>query len=386
MKYIVLLLLLGVNLQAQTVFPTPATDISPLSLAIPPSSSPNQCIMWNGTVWNYIDWDTYGLTLFNAWDHNESDDFDGTWASLTGKPSLFAPSAHTHTIAEVTGLQTALDAKQDNFVSQSANLIFASPSGSAGVPVFRTLTSTDIPTLNQNTTGTASNITGTTNSTLTTLPNLLIATANIPDETVTSADIANATIVSGDIASNTVANSNLTNMPALSLKGAVTAGAPVDLTFVQAQTVLGEQVATLGAGVPTATNNTTTLTAIAGMSFPAIAGQSYKVELHGMFTSTATTSGIGLVLSTPAGTVFGMVQNQSSNTALSSHGQIASNTIAGAANGTTGVPAANTNINVRGEWVYNCTTSGTVTLNMRSEIASSTVVLQPGAKLIAKRI
>lgn len=33
------------------------------------------------------------------------------WSSLAGKPATFAPSAHTHTIAEVTGLQAALDSK-----------------------------------------------------------------------------------------------------------------------------------------------------------------------------------------------------------------------------------------------------------------------------------
>ncbi|KUP31072.1 hypothetical protein AU387_15520 [Bacillus halotolerans] len=33
------------------------------------------------------------------------------WADVTGKPSTFPPSAHTHTIANVTGLQTALDSK-----------------------------------------------------------------------------------------------------------------------------------------------------------------------------------------------------------------------------------------------------------------------------------
>jgi hypothetical protein len=33
------------------------------------------------------------------------------WSSLTGKPATFAPSAHNHTISEVTGLQTALDGK-----------------------------------------------------------------------------------------------------------------------------------------------------------------------------------------------------------------------------------------------------------------------------------
>jgi hypothetical protein len=34
------------------------------------------------------------------------------WADITGKPTTFAPSAHIHAIADVTGLQTALDGKQ----------------------------------------------------------------------------------------------------------------------------------------------------------------------------------------------------------------------------------------------------------------------------------
>ena len=33
------------------------------------------------------------------------------WSGVTGKPSTFTPSAHTHTIANVTGLQSALDGK-----------------------------------------------------------------------------------------------------------------------------------------------------------------------------------------------------------------------------------------------------------------------------------
>ena len=35
-----------------------------------------------------------------------------TWANVSGKPSTFTPSSHTHAISEVTGLQTALDGKQ----------------------------------------------------------------------------------------------------------------------------------------------------------------------------------------------------------------------------------------------------------------------------------
>jgi hypothetical protein len=34
------------------------------------------------------------------------------WGDVTGKPSTFTPSAHTHAIADVTGLQTALDGKR----------------------------------------------------------------------------------------------------------------------------------------------------------------------------------------------------------------------------------------------------------------------------------
>jgi hypothetical protein len=33
------------------------------------------------------------------------------WGSVTGKPTTFPPSAHSHAISDVTGLQTALDGK-----------------------------------------------------------------------------------------------------------------------------------------------------------------------------------------------------------------------------------------------------------------------------------
>lgn len=48
-----------------------------------------------------------------------------------------------------------------NFASQTANTVLAAPNGVAGVPTFRALVAADIPTLNQNTTGTAANVTGT---------------------------------------------------------------------------------------------------------------------------------------------------------------------------------------------------------------------------------
>ncbi|HZL28195.1 MAG TPA: hypothetical protein VFC39_16865 [Acidobacteriaceae bacterium] len=44
--------------------------------------------------------------------------------------------------------------------AQTAATVFAAPSGVAGAPSFRTLVASDIPVLNQNTTGTAANVTG----------------------------------------------------------------------------------------------------------------------------------------------------------------------------------------------------------------------------------
>jgi hypothetical protein len=50
---------------------------------------------------------------------------------------------------------------QNPYDSKTANFVLAAPDGSAGAPTFRAIVATDIPTLNQNTTGTASNVTGT---------------------------------------------------------------------------------------------------------------------------------------------------------------------------------------------------------------------------------
>lgn len=54
-----------------------------------------------------------------------------------------------------------LSVTPSNFSSQTANTFLAAPNGTAGVPSFRSIVAADIPTLNQNTTGTASNVTGT---------------------------------------------------------------------------------------------------------------------------------------------------------------------------------------------------------------------------------
>jgi len=67
-------------------------------------------------------------------------------------PAIFTVSGSPVT---TTGTLTAV------LASQTANYFFAAPDGLAGAPTFRAIVATDVPTLNQNTTGTASNVTGT---------------------------------------------------------------------------------------------------------------------------------------------------------------------------------------------------------------------------------
>lgn len=70
---------------------------------------------------------------------------------------LSMPAQFTVTNSPVTSSGTLTA----DWASQTANRVLASPNGSSGAPAFRALVAADIPTLNQNTTGTASNVTGT---------------------------------------------------------------------------------------------------------------------------------------------------------------------------------------------------------------------------------
>ena len=71
---------------------------------------------------------------------------------------LSAPTEFTVSGSPVTGSGTLTFAKNN----QNANLVYAGPSsGGAAAPTFRAIVAADVPTLNQNTTGTAANVTGT---------------------------------------------------------------------------------------------------------------------------------------------------------------------------------------------------------------------------------
>jgi len=85
----------------------------------------------------------------------------GTVTSVSGTGTVSGLSlSGTVTSAGSLTLGGTLAVLPSNFASQTANTVLAAPNGSAGVPTFRSLVAADVPTLNQNTTGTASNVTG----------------------------------------------------------------------------------------------------------------------------------------------------------------------------------------------------------------------------------
>ena len=75
-----------------------------------------------------------------------------------------SPVSVTHTAAEGSSATVALASGYGDtlnpYASKTANYVLAAPNGSNGVPTFRAIVASDIPTLNQNTTGTAATVTG----------------------------------------------------------------------------------------------------------------------------------------------------------------------------------------------------------------------------------
>jgi hypothetical protein len=80
----------------------------------------------------------------------------GTVTSVTGTSPVVSSGGATPAIS----LAASYGDTQNPFASKTANFVLAAPNGTAGAPTFRAIVAADIPTLNQNTTGTASNVTG----------------------------------------------------------------------------------------------------------------------------------------------------------------------------------------------------------------------------------
>ena len=110
--------------------------------------------------------------------------------------SATTPVVATGTTTPVISLASSYGDTQNPYASKTANNILAAPNGSSGVPTFRAIVSADIPTLNQNTTGTASNVTG------------IVAVANGGTGTATPSLVAGTNVtITGTFPNQTIAAS-----------------------------------------------------------------------------------------------------------------------------------------------------------------------------------
>ena len=113
------------------------------------NSAPDQTVALTGAGTTSISGTYPNFTV------TSNDAFTGTVTSVTGTSPVASSGGNTPAISLSAGYGDTLNP----YASKTANYVLASPNGSSGVPTFRALVAADIPTLNQNTTGTASNIT-----------------------------------------------------------------------------------------------------------------------------------------------------------------------------------------------------------------------------------
>jgi len=156
----------------------------------------------------------------------------GTVTSVTGTSPVVSSGGATPAIS----LATAYGDTLNPYASKTANYVLAAPNGSAGVPTFRAVVAADIPTLNQNTSGSAASLSatlaiasgGTGQTTANTAFNALVPSQTSNSGKYLTTDGSNtswATVVSGaSISNDTTTSTNL-----YPLFAAATSGVPTTI-------------------------------------------------------------------------------------------------------------------------------------------------------------
>lgn len=114
------------------------------------NSAPDQTVGLTGSGTTTITGTYPNFTISSA------DQYQGTVTGVTGTSPVTSTGGTTPAI----GLASGYGDTQNPYASKTANYVLAAPDGTSGVPTFRAIVAADIPTLNQNTTGTAANVTG----------------------------------------------------------------------------------------------------------------------------------------------------------------------------------------------------------------------------------
>lgn len=187
--------------KVQPVAPNIKVQVGIVITAGPGGSGSFQVLLRPGSVLGGTDSNVQFGTLAN----NNLIAYDSTlgyWKNVTSSSlglgtvtsvGLSLPSIFTVSGSPVTTSGTLTG----TLASQTANYFFAAPNGSAGAPTFRAIVAADVPTLNQNTTGTASNVTG------------IVAVANGGTGTATPALVAGTNVtITGTWPNQTINSSN----------------------------------------------------------------------------------------------------------------------------------------------------------------------------------
>jgi hypothetical protein len=109
------------------------------------NSAPDQTVALTGAGTTSISGTYPNFTI------TSNDAFTGTVTSVTGTSPVASSGGATPAIS----LSASYGDTQNPYASKTANYVLAAPNGSSGVPTFRAIVAADVPTLNQNTTGTA---------------------------------------------------------------------------------------------------------------------------------------------------------------------------------------------------------------------------------------
>lgn len=146
--------------EIQTTFSTGLTGLNGLTAQVQ-----SFAIGTSGTDFNISSLtDTHTFNIPSSSATNRGLLTSANWTTFNNKVTSVsgtAPVVSSGGTTPVISLASGYGDTQNPYGSKTANFVLAAPNGSAGVPTFRAVVAADIPTLNQNTTGTASNVTGT---------------------------------------------------------------------------------------------------------------------------------------------------------------------------------------------------------------------------------
>jgi hypothetical protein len=105
--------------------------------------------------------DTHTFNLPSASGSNRGALTSADWTTFNNKVTSVSgtsPVVSSGGTTPAISLAASYGDTQNPYASKTANFVLAAPNGSAGVPTFRAIVAADIPTLNQNTTGSAGSV------------------------------------------------------------------------------------------------------------------------------------------------------------------------------------------------------------------------------------